>query len=79
MVKDKRPFQVKPLHCLEWKHKMWESIGWNYKCPVCDKSYEENEIIGYTKPESVYFDSYTFSIFIRCKNCGKRYSALDGN
>ena len=69
---------MKKRYKTEWRHKIWEDTGWNYKCPICNKAFDESEVVGYTKRTYCY-DSFTYGMFIKCSNCRKRYYAIDGN
>lgn len=66
---------------IKFGSKLYEYAGYgDSDCPICGKSfdYEYDKAIHIT-PRIYCFDSFTFNVFVRCKNCGKRYVFTDGN
>ena len=81
MLKTFRFHDIMKVKCEE-TGKIYEYAGFgNANCPVCgrniDWDYSDVEFV--SKPHTVYFDSYDFEVFAKCKRCGKRYVYQDGN
>ena len=66
---------------IRFRGKLYKYNGFGYgDCPVCKKEfdYEYDKAVYISKP-MYCLDSFSFEVFVKCKNCGKRYCFTDGN